>query len=245
MQRYFIKEEQIKNKTVIITGGDYHHIKNVIRMNPGDRIIVCPNNGKAYLTAITAFDNKTVRVRIISELPANPEMAVAVTVAVGYTRSTKQEEVARRLAELGTARFLPVFMKRSVARAGANQERKTERLIKIVKEACEQSERTRLMEVAAPLSFSELVAAGGDHALAIYAYEEKRNDKSLKNLINGFTGKSIIVLIGPEGGFAPEEVSFLNQAGWQAVGLGPRILRVETAPLYLMSAIAYALELSL
>jgi len=243
MQRYFIKEEQIENKTVTITGSDYHHIKNVMRMREKERIVVCPNNGKAYLAEIGNFVDKSVEALIIEELTENREMKVRVTVAMGYTKAAKQDEVVRRLAELGTDSFLPIFMQRSIAKATENQAHKTARLMKIAKEACEQSQRQRLMRIFPPVAFSDFIATSANYGLLLYAYEEKRHDKSLKSILSEFTGNSIIVLVGPEGGISREEAERLDRSGFRAVGLGPRILRTETAPLYIMSVLAYSTEL--
>lgn len=241
MQRYFIATASRAGAEIEITGGDYHHIKNVMRMRVKDRIIVCPGDGKAYFAEISGFGEKTVAARIIEEIPVDPEMRVKVTVAHGFTRSRKHEEAARRLAELGAAAYLPVRMERSVAKGESAAKRA--RLEAIAKEACEQSGRNRLLNILPPLSFVDFLDFSRDFPVKIYAYEEVGAAGGLRKIASGLKDSPVLVLIGPEGGIAPNEARLLDEAGFTAVGLGPRILRTETAPLYVMSVLAYETEL--
>jgi 16S rRNA (uracil1498-N3)-methyltransferase len=243
MQRYFIAPDRLTGTTVVIDGGDFHHIKNVMRMRSGDRITVCPGDGKAYLTEIEGFSKGEVMARLISEIPEDPEMKVRVTIAHGVVKTKKQEEVVRRLAELGADAYLPVYMERSIVKAGAESAAKAMRLTAIAKEACEQSQRTRLLRILPPVNFDVFLNHAKNYAVKIYAYEEICGDVSLKSALSDLKDGNVIVLIGPEGGISPTEAERLSAEGFTAVGLGPRILRTETAPLYLMSVISYATEL--
>lgn len=127
-------------------------------------------------------------------------------------------------------------------------EKKIERLQKIAKEAAEQSHRTVVPHVDMPLTLRQLIDLAKSYDTLLIAYEEeaKQNEKSVlsKALTSIEKGTSVLIVFGPEGGLTPSEVESLQEQGFKACGLGPRILRTETAPLYALAAISYQLELN-
>jgi 16S rRNA (uracil1498-N3)-methyltransferase len=243
MQRYFIKNAQINHNQAFIEGSDYHHIRNVMRMKTGDKLYICDESENAYLSEIKDFGQDRVLLTILEKLDQSPELAVRVTIALGLTKKDKQEEVLRRITELGASGYLSVAMERSVLQI--KDELPPERWRKIVKEAAEQSQRHRLLTIYGNISFQKFLEHAKEYDLRLFAYEEagRKGDNSLKKILRHFSGKSILILVGPEGGISPKEVKLLEENNFLAVGLGPRILRCETAPLYLMSAVSYELEL--
>lgn len=245
MQRYFIKNEQLKNDLIYIDGQDLHHIKNVMRMRLEDIVEVCDEEENLYICNIIEINKNNVVLNIQETLKPNVELPTSITIALGLTRSSKLEEVLRRITELGASGFIPVEMKRSVVRIKDEKASKIDRMNMIVKEAAEQSKRTKLLEVKEPVKLENLIANSSDYDILVYSYEDLKTDSKnkFKNIISTFKNKRVLVIVGPEGGFSPEEVDELNSKGFIAIGLGPRILRLETAPLYIMSAISYELEL--
>jgi 16S rRNA (uracil1498-N3)-methyltransferase len=245
MQRYFIRNNQISNNTIIILDNDVHHIKNVMRMKEGSQVYVCDEDEHVYLCEIIKILEKEVILNIINKIEKKVEMDVLVTIAFGLTKREKQEEVLRRITELGASGFVNVEMERSVVKVKEVKNSKLERMNLIVKEASEQSHRSKLMKVFDVKSFKDFLEFSKEYDLKLYAYEEagRSNNYSFKNILKDFKGKSLIVLVGPEGGISQKEVELLEKNNFQAIGLGPRILRCETAPLYVMSAISYELEL--
>lgn len=246
MQRYFLENKAIVNNQIIIDGNDYHHIKNVMRMVKGEKVYICLNE-ETYIASLNSFFDDYILFDILDKVGFNPEMFAEVTIAHGLVRREKKEEVLRRIVELGANKYIPVNMARSVVKP-CSDENKLERQKKIIKEASEQSHRNKLMEVCAPISMKELINLSKDYDLSLFAYEEsgRSNDFSLKDKLREFrknNKKNILVLVGPEGGFTNEEVKLLCASGFFSVGLGPRILRTETAPLYVMAAISYELEM--
>ena len=113
---------------------------------------------------------------------------------------------------------------------------------KIAKEASEQSHRTKILEVKEAVSFKEFLKMSKDYDLCLYAYENSNKEDSFKNLLKNKKYKNILILVGPEGGISEKEVKLLNEANFYPVTLGPRILRTQVAPLYIMSAISYEWE---
>lgn len=248
MQRYFIENKQIKDNLIYIDGGDYHHIKNVMRMKLEDFVEACDQDQNVYNSKITEINKENIVLEIIDKSSPKVELPTNITIALGLTRNSKLDEVLRRITELGASGFIPVEMKRSVVRINKERDSKIDRMNLIVKEAAEQSKRTKLLEVSSPMKLKNLLNQINNYDILVYAYEElgkKTTDtsKSFKDLAPTFLNKKVLVLVGPEGGFDPLEVKELNEKGFIPVGLGPRILRLETAPLYLMSVISYELEL--
>lgn len=245
MQRYFINNDCIRKNTIHIKGDDYHHIRNVMRMKVGQEALFCDEKEKVYLAFLQKYYSHEVVFCIIKKINHQPELKCHVTIAQGLIRRDKQEEVIRRITELGASRYIPVIMKRSIIKVRDKEDNKRERILRIIKEASEQSHRTKMMEFSNILSFDEFLLNAKEYDLLFYAYEEsgRHGNNTFKKVLKEFVGKTILVLVGPEGGFSPEEVELLDKANFKSIGLGPRILRTETAPLYIMSAISYELEL--
>ena len=245
MQRYFLDSSTTIDKEIEIGGSDFHHIKNVMRMKIGDEVYIC-NNKATYLCSLKCFLEKSVLFSVLEKIEKSSEMKYYVTIAQGVVRREKKEEVIRRITELGASKYIPVKMERCVVKNSGDD--KLERQKTIIKEASEQSHRSHLMEITPSISFNDLLNLNKEYDLCLFAYEESgRNDdyhfKSFLKQIKGKENSKILVVIGPEGGFSSEEAKKLSLNGFKAIGLGPRILRTETAPLYVMSAISYELEL--
>lgn len=247
MQRYFVNNLNINKKLgfVKITDQDFHHIKNVMRMKTDQEIEVANEFGEVFLCKIDEIMQDHVIARIFKELDVDVELNVFVTIALGMVRREKTEEVLRRVAELGASGFVSVKLSRSLIKP-KNDEKKFIRMKTIAKEASEQSHRNKIMEVFPNLTFKNLIDFSKGYDLCLVAYEEagRQNNYSFKSLIKNFKGKNILVLVGPEGGFSEQEIKTLITNQFKLIGLGPRILRVETAPLYIMAAIGYEMELN-
>ena len=243
MQRYFINQEILN--TVEIMGSDFHHIKNVMRMKVGDKVYLS-NNDSSFIAQIDAILNDKVILKVLEKVNYDSETPFKVTIAQGLVRREKKEEVIRRITELGAFSYIPVIMDRSIVKY--NGDDKLERGRTIIKEACEQSHRNHLMELNETISLKDLISKKDNYDLCLFAYEEsgRSSNFKLKSYLKQFKNdnkETILVVIGPEGGFSEKEVKTLLDSNFKAVGLGPRILRTETAPLYVMSAISYELEL--
>lgn len=240
MQRYFI-DQVVMTKEITIKDADYHHIKNVMRMEKDDLIEIVDLKGCLYLGRIVDLNNKQVIVAIEEELKENNELDVEVTIALGLVNRNKTEEVLRRAVELGASKFLSVKLKRSVVK---HIDDKLDRKEKIIKEAAEQSKRSKLMLIEETKSLKELIEYSKDYDLKICCYEDaEKNTNSLKKLLKEKYEK-ILVLTGPEGGFDEAEIEVLKANDFKMVSLGKRILRAETAPLAILAIIAYESEQS-
>lgn len=242
MQRYFITDEAIKGKFIIITGDDFHHITRVMRMKIGDQFYCC-NTKQTFICQITMITNDIVKAEIKEEIIEQKELKVRVSIAQGIISREKMEEVIDHITELGASLYLPVIMNRCTAKLNEEKlDKKIIRMNKIAKEASEQSHRANLLKVENPLTFANFLALKSQYDLCLYAYEIIENTNSLKQILANKNLKSLLILVGPEGGISKEEANLLNQNGFLPVNLGPRILRTEVAPSYIMSVISSELE---
>lgn len=237
MQRYFINNEQINNNLITIIGEDVHHIKTVMRMRTGEEVMACTEE-YCYLCEIELISNDIVRLHIKETIKENNELPVEVSIAQGLVRREKTEEVIRRITELGACEYIPVVMKRSVVKA--NNE-KLDRWGRIVKEASEQSHRNKLLKISSSISLKDLIKRKDEFDLCLFAHFDGES-KDLNYYINNKEIKKILVLVGPEGGFDQTEVDLLKSSGFKVVSLGKRVLRTETAPLFLMSVLSNEFE---
>lgn len=250
MQRYFIdevKENLLEN--VQITGDDVHHISRVLRMQPGNRVICCTKDGFEATCEITEITNALVNCFILEWKMVNHELPVKVTIASGLPKGDKLEWIIQKGTELGASSFIPFNAARSIVKIEQKKiSKKLERWSKIAKEASEQSYRNIIPTVTEPCRLDELVNQANSYDVKIVAYEESAKQGEKKNLAKALgelnEGGSLFAVFGPEGGLTEQEVAKLEESGFLICSFGPRILRTETAPLYLLSAVSYYFELS-
>lgn len=243
MQRYFVEPALFTQHGVTITGDDVHHIVNVMRANIGQEIMVCDGRGRVAIARLSQLSAKEVKAEVKEMLDEQRELPIHVTIAQGLPKGDKMEWILQKGTELGAAAFLPFSSERTIVKLDAKKEgKKLERWSKIVKEAAEQSHRTVLPQVLAPVTFKQLINEAGQYTRAVIAYE-KEEGTTLHGVLQALApNDSLLVLIGPEGGFAEAEVALAAANGIVSIALGPRILRTETASQYALSAISYHFE---
>ena len=234
MQEYFAKN---KNKNeFILSEQDNFHISKVLRMKQGDHIIVVYDNEK--YDCIVTFDNG-LRIEINSKLDINNELTTKITLIYGLPKKDKFELVVQKSCELGVHKIVPFIAKRSIPILDEkNTSKKLDRWNLIAKEACEQSKRNIPVEVVLPVNLTEILNYKSELNLIAYEDLSCKGSKHLFDLLEQ-NPKSITIVVGPEGGFDKKEVDFLNENDFISVSLGKRILRSETAPLYLLSVIGF------
>lgn len=243
MQRYFVEPSKIKLPFVYIDGDDYHHIVNVMRMKIGTKVFIS-NQIDSWIAVITDISKSMVTLEVETILNETKELPFNVTIAHGLVRKEKIEEVIDYICELGASKYIPVVMERSIVKVNQEQlKKKNQRYLKIAKEAAEQSHRLKIMDVEDVIQFKDLLALKQNYDLCLYAYEQSRADDSLKRLLQSRKYQNVLILVGPEGGISLNEVEMLKKAGFLPISLGPRILRTQVAPIYIMSALSYEWEI--
>lgn len=245
MQRYFVEQNQIdlNLKEIKIIGSDVHHIKNVMRMKINDEVIVS-SNLLSYHCHIVMIMDTFVSLKIDEELSDTNELNVEITIAHGLTTREKREEVVQKITQLGAFQYLPVLMKKCQVKLSDNAKKQTERLQKIAKEASEQSQRSKILEVKECISFNELIDLKSEYDLCLVA--STKANKTTDALGDALLKKphKLLIVVGPEAGIDEKEEEMLLSCGFISVSLGKRILRCEVAPVYIMSVASYLLEKS-
>ena len=230
--RYFTKE--LSGGRAALTGGDAHHLADVMRARPGDEVVLCGPDGLEYTGTVTALLPGRVEFSVSEGAPGKAEPDVELTLFAGYPKQGKLEEIIQHSVELGVRTVVPFFSRYCVA-APKKEEVKNQRYNRIAAEAAKQAGRGLLPTVEMPLlRFEEVCARFKDYDLVLFFYEG--GGAPLRQLLRPGTAKRIALVTGSEGGFSAEEVAAAAAAGAQTVGLGPRILRCETAPLAALTA---------
>ncbi|WP_416149310.1 16S rRNA (uracil(1498)-N(3))-methyltransferase [Salipaludibacillus sp. HK11] len=248
MQRYFLSEESFDGTYVMIDGEDAKHIARVMRMTLGAQIICCDNHGSCYRCEISEVSSDIVKADIIEQIEKNVELPIDVSIAHGLPKGDKLELVIQKGTELGAIKFIPFQAERSIVKWDEKKaEKKIERWNKISKEASEQSHRQYVPQVETVQKLKQLLRHFHLYSYVILANEEQaKNDEKSQfhhTLSQMKRGDSLLLVVGPEGGFSDREVEIMINAGAISCALGPRILRSETAPLYGLAAISYHFEL--
>lgn len=245
MPRFFIPTEQCSEDTVRILGEDARHIARSLRMAVGDAVTVCDADGRVYECRLSHIRDEEVLGTVECVREGDGEPPYRVTVYMAYPKGDKLETVIQKAVELGAARIVPFVSERCVKLPKAEKaDAKHKRLSRIAEEAAKQCGRSRLPTVGEPLSFAEMLREGAKASLPLFCYEGERA-LSLRAALDGVPRPSnISVVIGSEGGFSEAEARAAHEAGFVTVHLGARILRCETAPSYVLSALSYAFELT-
>ena len=246
MQRYFLENTFDEDDRSEICGEDGKHIVRVMRMSIGDHLIGVANE-EAHIAEIISILPDGVEIRKIEgPLPSN-EMPVKVSIACGLPKGDKLDLIVQKGTELGMTAILPFEAERSIVKWDEKKGgKKVDRLRKIAKEAAEQCHRTVVPMVENPKSFKQLIQASSSFDVCLFADEEDAKselpNKIADRLKNVYDKQSVLVVFGPEGGLSRKEAEMLISANFLPVSLGPRILRTETAPLYVLSAMSYEFE---
>lgn len=245
MYQFFVEPYQIQGNRIEITGGDVNHIKNVLRMKQGDEISVSNGaDGKEYRCGIEELkeDRILCELRFIKE--EGIELPSKIYLFQGLPKGDKMELIIQKAVELGVYEIIPVACKRAVVKLdGRRALNKTARWQGIAEAAAKQSKRGIIPRVTEVMEFKEAMAYSGCAPVRIIPYELARGMDKTRELINSLKpGEDIAVFIGPEGGFAGEEIEQAVHEGVIPVTLGKRILRTETAGMTVLSIIMYHLE---
>ena len=233
MPRFFKSMPQAAvGDTVIIDGQDAVHLQKSLRLRVGDDVLLCDGRSTEYDTCIDAFSDEGVHLTVKAVHPSHAEPSLNITLYQGLPKGDKLELIIQKAVELGVTRIVPVEMSRSIAKIGDKADKKVKRWQTIADEAASQSGRGILPTVCAPMRFRDILPLLADTP-SIVCYEG--GGKPFPSLITP-DQTALSLIIGPEGGIAPEEIETLVAAGVQTATLGPRILRCETAPLATIAA---------
>lgn len=231
MQRYFALDDKLN-----IKDSDKHHIINVMRMRKGDNVEIVFNE-EVFLCVIKEINKKSVEIEKIKKLHIDNELEKKITIAIPLLTEKKIDFILQKCTELGVYDFVFIDTERSKIKLDGKIDKKIERWETISKEAAEQSYRNIIPKINGLYSITDIINMDYDLKLVC---STKESEKTIKNVLQNSTNYDrIIIVVGPEGGITDKEEEILNKNEFISVTLGKTILRAETAPMFVMSAVKY------
>lgn len=244
MHHFFADPAQIRDGVVTITGSDVNHMKNVLRMKPGEKAEISDGDGLRYLCVLETFSEEGAILRIEDVEADAVELSSKIYLFQGLPKSDKMELIIQKAVELGVYEVIPVVTKRAVVKLDEKKAaKKVQRWNSISEGAAKQSGRSMVPRVHEVMSFQEALRYADALDVRLIPYEKAKGMGATKTAVEALqAGASIGIFIGPEGGFEEAEILQAQEAGAIPISLGKRILRTETAGLAVLSILMYHLE---
>lgn len=242
MHRFYVNKEDILDGKIIINNEDVKHIRNVLRLNKDDILVICDGENTDYKVKITNINKNEIITEILDIEKTKTESNLNISLYQGLPKSNKMDLIIQKATELGVKEIIPVLTSRTVVKINdkKKESKKIERWQKIATEASKQCRRGIVPKIKDVITFDEMILNIKNEDNIIVPYENEKN-KTLKNTLQNIKGNKINIIIGPEGGFDIEEVDILSDINASIVTLGPRILRTETAGLTAIAITMYEL----
>ncbi len=243
MHRFFVPPEILHNDPVVLPPEISHQISAVLHLKEGQPVTLLDNAGSEYITELVTVGNKVVLGRVTEIWPSLAEPSTEITLYLALTQREKFEWALQKCCEVGASSFVPVISSRSLVQTVTEGRSKSERWQKILQEAAEQSGRGRIPPLQEPQRYGQALAHARQNLQVCLVAWEREEKTSLKQALEKIKpGSKIGVFVGPEGGFAEDEIDLACQVGAIPVSLGPRILRMETAAGVMVSLILFQME---
>ncbi len=263
MYQFFVEENQLAGDRITILGSDVNHIKNVLRMKSGERVRVSvADNGRSFFGSLDSITEDAVVVLIDEEDEAGTELSNRIYLFQGLPKGDKMELIIQKAVELGVYEIIPVAMKNCVVKLDDKKAAsKVKRWQAIAESAAKQSKRTIIPEIQLPMTWKNALQKAKDLDIVLVPYENERGMEATREVMQSIQhGQSIGIFVGPEGGYAPEEIEAIAPAGDRGemdaiapvgdstavsihrISLGRRILRTETAGLATLSMLILCLD---
>ena len=245
MHRFYVKEEQIKENRIYITGSDVNHIINVLRMSVGEGVVVCNGTGRDYFCLIHEIRKDEVLLYIQNEEASETELPSKIYLFQGIPKSDKMEMIIQKAVELGVYEIIPVKTNRCVVKFSEENrvKKKIDRWNTIAESAAKQSGRGIIPNVKSPISLKEALTIEREISYNIIPYELAEGmEQAREKMKEAADASAIGIFIGPEGGFEEEEIGLAIECGCHPITLGKRILRTETAGIAVLSILMFQME---
>lgn len=243
MHRFFIEQSTEVNGSVIISGNDYNHLKNSLRLNIGDRVILSAGDGFEMEAEIINFHDQGAELKVLKKEKSKVEAGVEVWLAQGLPKKSKMDLIVEKATEIGFAGLIPLESKRTIVKYNHKKKgKKQSRWQRVAEAAAKQSGRAVIPEIKDFYNSNNLksLAEEFDYVLLLWEDEKEYSIKQFFKENNVAAEAKILLIIGPEGGFSEAEVTkFKDELKAKIITLGPRILRTETAGITALTAILY------
>lgn len=231
-RRFYIHNDQIQANHVLISGSEAHHMAVVLRLSPGDIVTLITSTSAVWEARIEAVTAQAVQLKLLTQIPGS-QSPTKIVIAQALLKARKMDRLVRQLTELGIAGFAPFFSSRSIPTPHPSKMKaRHERWMRISREAAKQCGCSRLPEIYPATDFQSLMTMAIPADRKIIYWESKAGNAVRPVDLEPVTKPShIFLVLGPEGGFTLDEVTMAEESGFKTAGLGPRILRAETAAL--------------
>jgi 16S rRNA (uracil1498-N3)-methyltransferase len=225
---FHIRPDAVRGDRVTFDPAETRHLSRVLRLRAGDLVRALDGRGQALTVRLTVVGGRAAAGTIVQRGPLRTESPLRLTLAQGLPKGDKMDGIIRMASELGVAALVPLITTRTIARAEpARWAERLRRWQRVAKEAAKQSGRGVIPEVSAPRALAEWLRGGRPEGLLLCLWERER--RPLADVLPAGPVDRATLVVGPEGGLAEEEVALLGAAGARVAGLGPRVLRTETA----------------
>jgi 16S rRNA (uracil1498-N3)-methyltransferase len=245
LHRFFVHPDVFSGDEVRLEGDLAHRLSRVLRLEAGATVVLLDGSGLEYETRLDVVGPQRVTGTVLGRRPGRAEPRVRLVLYQSLVKGERFDWVLEKGTELGVAAFVPLLSRRNVVRAAPGRQGRPERWHRVVREAAEQCGRCVLPEILSAKSLKEALSEAGDLRLLPWEGEEALGLaaalRQARPALEAAERPTVAVLIGPEGGFAVEEVALARQSGAQVVSLGRRILRSETAGIVAAAAVLYEL----
>jgi 16S rRNA (uracil1498-N3)-methyltransferase len=236
--RFFISPEQAAGSRIIVSGEDVRHIVSVLRMKPGEMLLLCDGKGAEYTVKIAQVGQSEIATELVSQSRRDIRYPF-VTLVQGLPKSDKMDFIVQKATELGVTEIIPLKTERTIVKV-KDEEKRITRWQKIAREAAMQSNRVDIPFIGQIVSFKDFLRTPNPELRTLLLLPWEEGTLPIKDVLRAHADvKKIIVLIGPEGGFSTLEAETAKARGFHLVSLGPHILRTETAAVATLSMILY------
>ena len=243
MSRFFVPKENVQEKLIYVDGPEARHILNAMRMKEGDKVVVFDGTGNEYTGFIKEVKSKSLIVEIVSTQAHKRERTLEVTLAQSIPKKEKMDYIIEKATELGVQNIIPITSERTIVKvAKERSDNKITRWERIAEAAAKQCGRTDVPEIKNIQKFYNAVDEINNFDLALMACLSE-DTISFKEAISDFHTGKIIVFIGPEGDFTPDEIEMAkDNTNCKFISLGKRVLKSDTAGLYILSVLNHELS---
>jgi 16S rRNA (uracil1498-N3)-methyltransferase len=230
MRRFFVRPEDVGSRELRLRGDEAEHLTRVLRLGPGAQVLVFDGCGHEYVSVVEGLESEGVVCRILADAPSPSPPTVSITLGQGLPKAEKFDWVIQKTTELGVSDIVPLITARVIPHLAASHlTRKVDRWRRLAREACKQSRRATVPQVREPMPVEAFYAACQSAELKLVLWEGEETRLLRTVLAASAPVVSVALVVGPEGGLTAQEVACGESYGFLATGLGPRILRTETA----------------
>jgi 16S rRNA (uracil1498-N3)-methyltransferase len=237
MRRFYAHPRQFHQKVVILDSEETFHLARVLRLGVGDRVEVCDGQGRNFVAQVTSLEPRGATLRILKKKDFWGESPLPLVLGIGLAKGEALDEAIRQATEMGVSRIFPFISERSERLPPERVERRQGRWQRLARESIKSCQRSLLPQIDPACDFSQ--ALEGPEEVKLIFWEEERGG-GLKSFLQLPRPRDVRILIGPEGGFSPQEAAQAREAGFHVVSLGPRRLKVATAALAGITLMQYA-----